>query len=149
MSDLHPRLAEDCIAIAMFPLSRLLLMDDSRFPWLLLVPDREAITDIGQLEDHDQQQLFLESMALNRAMHRVFSPDRMNIACIGNVVSQLHVHHVARYQHDACWPAPVWGHCQNQGSAVPYSDKDSNDVVNRLKTALDVDADFSIHWLTY
>jgi len=149
MPELHPRLAEDCIIIATLPLSRLLLMDDSRFPWFLLVPDREGITDIGQLEDHDQQQLFLESTALNRAMHHVFNPDRMNIACIGNVVSQLHVHHVARYQHDACWPAPVWGHCQTQGSAVPYSDKDSNDVVNRLKTALDVDADFSIHWLTH
>lgn len=149
MPELHPRLAEDCLAIAMLPLSRLLLMNDSRFPWLLLVPDRNGITDIGQLEDHDQQQLFLESMTLNRAMHHVFNPDRMNIACIGNVVSQLHVHHVARYQHDACWPAPVWGHCQAQGSAVAYSDKDSNDVVNRLKAALDADADFSINWLTY
>ena len=147
MPDLHPRLAQDCILIAMFPLSRLLMMDDSRFPWFLLVPDREAITDIGQLEDSDQRQLFLESMTLNRAMHATFSPDRMNIACIGNVVSQLHVHHIARYEDDACWPAPVWGHCQSQASAIPYPDKDSKDRVNALKSKLDDIAEFDIHWL--
>ena len=128
----------------MLPLSRLLLLNDSRFPWFLLVPDREAITDITQLEDHDQQQLFLESMSLNRAMHRAFTPDRVNIACIGNVVPQLHVHHIARFESDDCWPAPVWG----QGNAVRYTDKDSKNVVNQLRTALDAETGLMIDWLT-
>lgn len=131
----------------MLPLSHLLLLEDSRFPWFLLVPARDAITDISHLEEADQLQLFRESMALNRAMHQAFEPDRMNIACIGNLVPQLHVHHIARYETDACWPAPVWGHCQNQGSTVPYTEKGREHMTARLKAVLSDEDELDIDWL--
>ena len=143
MAELHPQLANDCFHIATLPLSRLLLLNDCRFPWFLLVPDRDNICDITQLDDNDQQQLFRESIVLNRAMQHAFVPDRMNIACIGNMVPQLHVHHIARYTHDACWPAPVWG----KGSAVHYTDKDRIDKVTRIQHAMAASAEITISWI--
>ncbi len=109
MAELHPRLAGDCLLLGQMPLSRLLLMNDSRYPWFILVPDREGISEIHELAWDDQQQLLTESMTLSRAMSAAFRPDKLNIAALGNVVPQLHVHHVARYRNDPVWPAPVWG----------------------------------------
>ena len=109
MFELHPRLKEDCVAIGRFPLCRLLLMNDCRYPWFILVPDREGITEIHQLDEADQQQLMRESVLLSRVLETAFSPDKLNIAALGNMVPQCHLHHIVRYRTDASWPAPVWG----------------------------------------
>ena len=74
-----------------------------------LVPDRDDVQEIHRLDTVDQQQLMRESVLLSRSLDAVFRPDRLNIAALGNIVPQLHVHHVVRYRQDAAWPAPVWG----------------------------------------
>ena len=107
--NLHPVLAQDCLVIGRFPLCRLLLMLDANYPWFILVPDREGITEVHQLPAEDQQQLMCESVSLSRMLEQVFTPDKLNLAALGNVVPQLHVHHVVRYRNDPAWPDPVWG----------------------------------------
>jgi len=87
----------------------LLLLRDANYPWFILVPDREAITEIHQLDEADQQQLMRESVLLSRALETAFTPDKLNIAALGNIVPQCHIHHIVRYRSDAAWPAPVWG----------------------------------------
>lgn len=117
MASLHPRLEADCRVLGRFALCRLLLLLDANYPWFILVPDRDGVEEIHQLETEDQLQLMRESVALSRALVRAFTPDRLNVAALGNVVPQLHVHHVVRYRSDAAWPAPVWGRVP----AIPYT----------------------------
>jgi len=107
-------------------------MRDANYPWLILVPDRDDVTEIHQLNEVDQQQLMRESVLLSRVLEAAFSPDKLNIAALGNIVSQCHVHHVVRYRSDAAWPAPVWGR-------VPvreYPEDTLADVAAKLKQAL-------------
>jgi diadenosine tetraphosphate (Ap4A) HIT family hydrolase len=90
-------------------LCRLLLMDDSQFPWFILVPERPEISELHHLDGADRTRLWEESALLSRALVKGFAPHKLNIAALGNQVPQLHVHHIARYRHDAAWPQPVWG----------------------------------------
>ncbi|MDP3859843.1 MAG: HIT family protein [Stagnimonas sp.] len=106
---LHAQLAADTLPVGDFPLSRLLLMNESRYPWCILVPRRAGTRELHRLDDGDQLQLLRESTALARAMEAAFQPHKMNVAALGNVVPQLHLHHIARYRGDPAWPAPVWG----------------------------------------
>jgi len=117
MSNIHEQLQQDCIVLGSFPLSWLLLNRDSRYPWFILVPDRHNICEIYQLNADDQKQLMIESSYLAETLAQAFQADKMNIAALGNVVPQLHIHHIVRYQRDIAWPAPVWGYA----SAVPYT----------------------------
>lgn len=114
MAELHPQLEKDCLLLGRFTLCRLLLMRDANYPWFILVPDRQGITEIYQLSDAEQQQLLRESAILARYLVERLRADKVNIAALGNVVAQLHVHHVARYRNDPAWPAPVWGACAVQ-----------------------------------
>jgi len=125
---LHARLAEDCLIVGHFPLSVLLLMNDARYPWFILVPQRQNISEIQQLCEADRYQLMDESCALSHALREGFSADRINVAALGNVVPQLHVHHIARYRTDDAWPVPVWG----RFSAVPYTPSAREEAVRRL-----------------
>lgn len=109
MFTLHTQLAKDCITIGDLPLSRVLLLNDANYPWLVLVPRREDIVEIFQLPRIDQQQLLDEIAQISSAMAGHFRADKMNVAALGNVVPQLHVHIIARYRDDAAWPKPVWG----------------------------------------
>jgi diadenosine tetraphosphate (Ap4A) HIT family hydrolase len=111
MSDfvLNARLQRDCHHLADLPLCRLLMMDDARFPWFLLVPRVLGARDAIDLDAEDYHRLWEESADLCRAMRTAFTPHKLNVAALGNQVAQLHVHHIARYQSDAAWPAPVWG----------------------------------------
>ena len=109
MAELHPQLAKDCIEIGRFPLCRVLLMNDANYPWFILVPDREGAREIYQLTEADQQQWLRESTELSRAIVELFQPDKLNIGALGNMVPQLHIHYIARYQDDPAWPRPVWG----------------------------------------
>jgi diadenosine tetraphosphate (Ap4A) HIT family hydrolase len=109
MFELHPRLDQDCIQLGRFELCRLLLMNESRYPWFILVPELPGLTEIFQLVPADQVRLIGESSRLASALLPGFVGDKMNIAAIGNLVPQLHVHHVVRKRDDAAWPGPIWG----------------------------------------
>ena len=106
---LHPRLAADTIGLGRLTLCRLLLMNDARWPWFILVPERAGVKEIFELEEKDQMLLHAETMLLSRSVSDSFQADKMNIAALGNVVPQLHVHVIARFERDSAWPAPVWG----------------------------------------
>jgi diadenosine tetraphosphate (Ap4A) HIT family hydrolase len=106
---LHPQLAQDCAEIGDLPLSRLLVSRDANYPWLLLVPRRPEVGEIIDLSPADQSQLTAEIAQVGAALKGITACDRLNVAAIGNVVPQLHVHVVARRRTDAAWPRPVWG----------------------------------------
>lgn len=106
---LDSRLSQDTHILGAFPLSLVLLSCDENFPWCILVPQKEGVREIHHLSHQDQVQLLMESSALAQAMEACFKPDKMNVAALGNVVPQLHVHHVARFTEDPCWPKPIWG----------------------------------------
>ena len=109
MIKLHPQLEKDCFIIGEFTLCTLLLLDDANYPWFILLPNRENITEIHQLSATDQQQLLRESMFFSQCLEQTFHPDKLNIAALGNIVPQLHIHHIARFTTDSSWPEPVWG----------------------------------------
>lgn len=132
MFRLDPRLENDTYLIGEFKLSRVLLLNDARYPWIILVPKITGITEIFQLKDVDQQQLMLESNFVAKQLNELVQADKMNVAALGNVVSQLHIHHVARYQHDETWPAPVWG----KGQSISYDDDEKEAVLAQTKQVL-------------
>ena len=138
MADLHPRLQQDCLLIGRFSLCRLLLMRDANYPWFILVPDREGISEIYQLSEADQVQLLRESSRLAGVLAERFRADKLNIAALGNVVPQLHIHHVVRYRDDAAWPAPVWGRVP----ARPYTPDGLEAVIKTLRQGLCDDFEF-------
>ncbi|RUR34961.1 HIT domain-containing protein [Vreelandella andesensis] len=113
---LDPRLEADTLPLADLPLCRALLMNDARYPWVILVPKRDSVSEVFELSQEDQTQLWRETVALGAAMKEAFHGDKLNVATLGNVVSQLHIHLVVRYADDVSWPAPVWGN----GSPEPY-----------------------------
>ncbi|HEY5674974.1 MAG TPA: HIT domain-containing protein [Malonomonas sp.] len=109
MFELDPHLQRDTVVLGDFPLCRLLLMNDRSYPWFILVPRRRGAREIHHLATEDQQQLWRESAELSRWIEQNFSYDKLNVAALGNIVSQLHLHHVARSIGDPAWPGPVWG----------------------------------------
>jgi diadenosine tetraphosphate (Ap4A) HIT family hydrolase len=106
---LHPQLEQDTETIGDLALSRLLVSNDANYPWLLLVPRRPGAGEIIDLDAADQRQLMTEIAAVSAALKAVTTCDKLNVAAIGNVVPQLHVHIVARRRDDPAWPKPVWG----------------------------------------
>jgi diadenosine tetraphosphate (Ap4A) HIT family hydrolase len=107
--ELHPQLAADTVALGDWPLCRLLLMNDAQYPWVILVPRRDGIREVYELEPQDQQTLLQESVSLGQTLMRTFAGHKLNVAALGNAVPQLHVHHIVRQTDDPAWPAPVWG----------------------------------------
>jgi diadenosine tetraphosphate (Ap4A) HIT family hydrolase len=106
---LHPQLERDTEAVGDLPLSRLLVNNDANYPWLLLVPRRPGAREIIDLDEKDRSQLMIEIAHISRALKEVTACHKLNVAAIGNVVPQLHVHIVARERNDPAWPRPVWG----------------------------------------
>ena len=125
---LHPQLVNDCFELADFPLCKLLLCNDSAYPWFILVPKVDDISEIYQLDWQQQQQLLNESSLLSELLMQIFAGDKMNVAALGNVVEQLHVHHVVRYKTDVSWPKPIWG----QQPLTPYSDEQLANIKAQL-----------------
>ncbi len=113
---LHPQLAADTIPVGDLALSSVLLMDDARFPWFILVPRRPDASEITDLSDEDATTLMSEIRIATRVMLAMARPDKVNVGALGNLVPQLHVHVVGRFRSDPAWPGPVWGH----GTRVPY-----------------------------
>lgn len=116
MFTVHPRLAADCFDLGRLSLCQLLLMNDARFPWCILVPRIPDLRDFHDVPREHRTTLFDEIEQVSNALGRVSKADKMNVAALGNMVPQLHVHVIARTTSDAAWPAPVWG----VGTAVPY-----------------------------
>ena len=106
---LHPQLEKDATPVGDLPLSRVLAVNDANFPWVLLVPRRTGASEIIDLAEPDQARLTTEIARAASALKSITSCDKLNVAAIGNVVPQLHVHVVARRIGDAAWPRPVWG----------------------------------------
>ena len=131
---LHPRLKEDCIAVGRFKLCQLLMMNDSQYPWFILVPEKPDIKEIYQLSKLDRHTLTEESSYLAENLAALFKADKMNIAAIGNLVPQLHIHHVVRYQTDKAWPAPIWGNF----AAVAYTLRQIEENIARVKEQLKI-----------
>lgn len=136
MFQLHSRLAADTVLIGEMPLSRALLMNDSRYPWAVLTPRRSDLTEIVDLPQADRTQLMEEIAALSDALRTVRPCDKLNVGALGNLVPQLHVHVIARRRNDDAWPGPVWGH----GQAVPYEAGAAAALAARLAQALGLDA---------
>jgi diadenosine tetraphosphate (Ap4A) HIT family hydrolase len=106
---LHPQLAADTVHLGDLPLSRALVMNDANYPWLVLVPRKVNVTELIDLDDGEQTQLMREVARTARALREITACHKLNIAALGNMVPQLHVHVIARFRHDAAWPKPVWG----------------------------------------
>lgn len=113
---LHDRLSADTVSLGTSALCDIRLMNDSTWPWVLLVPRRDGIREIYELNERDQLQLLRESSVLGEGMMKVFGGDKLNVAALGNMVPQLHLHHIVRFAGDPAWPGPVWG----KQPPVPY-----------------------------
>ena len=129
---LDNRLAEDTIHLRELPLCRFLLMNDKRYPWLILVPRYNGLSEIHDLPDKDQSTLISEVTAATRALENLFQPKKINVAALGNIVSQLHIHVIARFEKDEAWPSPVWG----IGKSESYSRNEAKRVVKQLTATL-------------
>lgn len=127
--ELDPRLAADTAFIADWKLSRLLLMDDARFPWLILVPRRTCACELDDLTNDDQAELTAEINQAMGLLREITPQDKLNVGALGNIVRQLHVHVVARRGGDAAWPGPVWG-C---GKPRRYDGTARNALVERFR----------------
>lgn len=132
MFTLDERLQNDTVFIGRLPLCQVLLMNDSRYIWLILVPARNDVFEIYHLDEADQAQLAKETSWVLEKMAGRYSPDSMNVGALGNIVKQLHVHHIARYTTDHAWPGPVWGN----GVGVPYTADALEQRIHDLKDLL-------------
>lgn len=115
---LHPQLAKDSIWVCDWPLCQLRLINDKNYPWFILVPRKNDVREIIDLTEEEQYLLWQESKRLSLLLRQHYAPDKLNIAALGNMVPQLHLHHIGRYTTDAAWPAPVWG----KVPAIAYSE---------------------------
>lgn len=129
---IDPRLTRDAVTVADLPLSRVLLSDDARFLWLVAVPRRAGLVEMLDLGPDERARLRGEIDMLARAVRSLSPAAKLNIAALGNVVPQLHVHVIARHPGDAAWPGPVWGH----GERVPYEADAAHELAARLRAAL-------------
>jgi diadenosine tetraphosphate (Ap4A) HIT family hydrolase len=128
---LDPRLASDTFEITDLVLSKLLLMDNANFPWVILVPRKENICEIIDLNEEDQMQLMREISLVSRIMQEIFSPDKLNVAALGNIVPQLHVHIIARFKGDIAFPEPTFGKAKK-----PYETNERDTIIQKIREAL-------------
>jgi diadenosine tetraphosphate (Ap4A) HIT family hydrolase len=128
---LHYRLQEDTVEIIRIKLSRVLLMNDSSFPWIVLVPEREGVQEVYELNSEDRFVLIEEIAAASEIIRQLYLPDKINIGALGNLVPQLHIHVIGRFRTDRAWPGPVWG----LGPARPYQAETLETVCAGIKKA--------------
>ena len=128
MATLHPRLAADTRALGETELCWLRWMSDQRFAWLIIVPKREGLREWHHLQADEQLVLLKQVNALAAQLETVTGADKINIGALGNMVPQLHIHVIARFEGDPCWPGPVWG----QGQPEPWAEGDQPDWIDKL-----------------
>ena len=129
---LHPRLAADTVELARWPLCRVLLMNDARFPWLILVPARPGLREIHDLPAAERSVLIEEIARATALVQKAFTAHKTNVAALGNQVPQLHVHVIARLEGDAAWPKPVW----SVGTPRPMTDAERDARIAALRGGL-------------
>ncbi|MHB8763831.1 MAG: HIT domain-containing protein [Deferrisomatales bacterium] len=132
MFTLHPRLEADTRPLGRLALCRVLWMNDAAYPWLVLVPERDGVTELHDLAPDDQAALMREVVLASRAMKEAFGAHKVNVGALGNLVPQLHVHVVARFHTDPAWPGPVWGHAP----ARPYGPGEAEAAAARVRPLL-------------
>lgn len=128
---LNDRLEADTFHVADWPLCRVLLMNDCRFPWLILVPRRNGLRDFDEVAADDKADFLGEIDRASRVLRAIAAPEKLNVAALGNMVPQLHVHVVARFASDAAWPGPIWG----VGEAQAYDPAEAESLIARLRAA--------------
>ncbi len=128
MFKLNDRIDNDTFEICKLSLCEVRLMNDANYPWVILIPMIEEITELHHIPTDRQPELYSEINQVSLIMEDLFAPKSLNVAALGNVVSQLHIHVIARFENDQTWPGPVWG----QHPARPYEDKNT---FNRLENA--------------
>lgn len=133
MFELHPTLAKDSVDIARLDLCRVLLIRDKTYPWVVLVPERPGLRDLDDLSEADRIQAMAEIDAVSKALKALYQPHKINVAALGNVVEQLHIHIIARFADDPAWPGPVWGAVE----ARDYDEDARAAAVSGLRRALD------------
>lgn len=132
---LDARLENDSLPLLQWPLCEVRLMNNARFPWLLLVPRKDGLREFTDLPTAEQTQLMQEITQASRVLQTLTGAEKMNIGALGNIVAQLHVHVIARFAADAAWPNPVWG-----TGGEPYSDSEATAWTKNLRAALDINA---------
>lgn len=128
---IHPRLEADTMFVADWPVNRVLLMNDANYPWLILVPRLEGLRDFHDVPPEDETGFLQEINRAARALKEVSGAVKMNTAALGNMVPQLHVHVIARFETDPAWPDPVWG----KHDALPYKDGEAEALIERFLVA--------------
>jgi diadenosine tetraphosphate (Ap4A) HIT family hydrolase len=132
MFKLDPRIEKDSTFIKDLPLCQVRLQNDSRYPWLVLLPRENGLTEVYELSSDQQAQLMVESSLVSKALAKSTECEKINVANLGNVVSQLHWHVVARFENDLTWPAPIWG----IGTSVPWQDQKRAEFIDSFLTNL-------------
>lgn len=130
---LHPQLEKDSELVIELTLCEVRLINDANYPWLILVPQVANISEVIDLSDAQQQQLWQESAMVNRVLKYLFTPDKLNFAALGNMVPQLHLHHIVRYQNDISWPKPIWGQVPSEA----YSDEQLGKQIDLIKSEIE------------
>lgn len=125
---LHERLNADTLLVVDWPVARVLLMNDANYPWLILVPRRAGLRDLHDVAPADEVAFLGEINRAARALQEITGADKMNVGALGNMVPQLHVHVIARFESDAAWPDPVWG----KYTAVPYQDGAAGELIEKF-----------------
>ncbi len=129
---LDSRLKNDTINIGKLQLSQALLMNDSRYPWIILVPELENVYEWTDLSKEQQITLHDESLLIQKVLKDLYDGQSLNVGKLGNIVSQFHLHHIVRFENDPAWPGPVWGH----SSAVNYSPQELESRISEIKQAI-------------
>lgn len=129
---LDERLVRDSVLVTRLGLCELRLQNDSRWPWLVLVPQRDDVSELFDLTPLDQAVLTFETNLVASALKQVTQATKINVGALGNIVRQLHVHIIARNEGDTCWPGPVWGH----GTATPYGAVEQKSLIQKISGAL-------------
>jgi diadenosine tetraphosphate (Ap4A) HIT family hydrolase len=129
---LDSRLKNDTINIGKLQLSQALLMNDSRYPWIILVPELDNVYEWTDLSKEQQITLHDESILIQKVLKDLYDGQSLNVGKLGNIVSQFHLHHIVRFENDPAWPGPVWGH----SSAVNYSPQELESRISEIKQAL-------------
>lgn len=131
MFTLHDQLRRDTLAVCRMKLCLVQLMNDAQYPWLILVPTVENLTEIADLTEKQRKLLINEIAQAERVLQHVFQPHKLNVGALGNMVSQLHVHVVARFREDPAWPAPIWGKLPTR----PYEEAVLRATIAKLQNA--------------
>lgn len=130
-TELHPVLAKDCSTVCSLSICEVLLMNDSQYPWLILVPDRAGLKDLDELADADTTLVYADINRASTVLRNLVHPTKLNVAALGNMVPQLHIHVIARFKADKAWPKPVWG----THPPLPYAANELQNLLTSLRKA--------------